>query len=142
MKYDVCIIGHGNFPSGLKSAVKLIAGTCDRITCFNLNEETTHEQFEQDVEQYIQSHTNVIFFADMVGGAPYQIVAKKVLLQNDVHKFIVAGVSLNLVLDIYLKNMSEQLNTQNIDNEIKHVINESKSLMKEISCKQDLEKES
>ena len=129
MKYDVCIIGHGNFPSGLKSAVKLIAGTCDRITCFNLNEETTHEKFEQDVDHYIQLHTNVIFFADMVGGAPYQIVAKKVLLQNDVHKFIVAGVSLNLVLDIYLKNMSEQLNTQNIDKEIKHVINESKLLL-------------
>lgn len=141
MKYDVCIIGHGNFPSGIRSAVKLIAGTCDGITCFNLNENTTHEQFEKAIDQYLQSHDNVIFFADMIGGAPYQIVAKKILLQNDQNKCVVAGVSLNLVLDIYLKNMSDQLTTQNVDEAIKHVISESKSLMKEISCREDLEKE-
>lgn len=141
MKYDLCIIGHGNFPSGIRSAVKLIAGTCDGITCFNLNEKITHEQFEKAIDQYLQSHDNVIFLADMIGGAPYQIVAKKILLQNDKNKCVVAGVSLNLVLDIYLKNMSDQLTTQNVDEAIKHLISESKSLMKEISCREDLEKE-
>lgn len=141
MKYDICIIGHGDFPLGIKSAVEVIAGTSNKITCFNLNENITHEQFEMSINQYIQSHSYVIFFVDIVGGAPCQIVAQKILSQKDSNKCIVAGVSLSLVLDIYLKNMSNKLNPQNLDDSIKDVIKDSKSLIQEISYKQDLEKE-
>ncbi|MBN7276881.1 PTS sugar transporter subunit IIA [Lactobacillus acetotolerans] len=140
MKYDICIIGHGNFPDGIKSAVNLIAGTCEKITCFNLNEQTTHEQFKKDINKYLDSHKNVIVFADMTGGAPYQIVAERILSQDDDNKYVIAGISLNLILDIYLKNMSGQLNTKNIDSSLKHVIKEARSLMQVISHKTIFEK--
>ncbi|MDF7683560.1 PTS fructose transporter subunit IIA [Lactobacillus sp. ESL0679] len=134
MKYDICIIGHGDFPMGIDSDIKTVAGTDELVTCLNLDEHTTHEKFTQDLDQYLDTHENVIVFADMTGGAPYQIAAKRILTNpKDTNKYVLSGVSMNLVLDVYLKNLSGQLTAENIEDSLNHVIEESKSMMQSIS---------
>lgn len=129
MKYDVCIIGHGNFPDGVKTAMNLLVGPDDSIKLGNLNEVMTHEAFKKEMEEYLDSHENVIIFADMTGGAPYQITAELILEKEKKNQFVVSSMSLNAILDLYLKNMMDQLNPDNIDEEIAHVIEESCKLM-------------
>ncbi|MFV5782370.1 PTS fructose transporter subunit IIA [Pediococcus acidilactici] len=128
MKYDVCIVGHGDFPDGVESAMQLLVGCQGDITRFNLNKETTHEQFHDDVKKYLAMHSNVIVFADMTGGAPYQITAEIILNSSAKNQYILSSVSMNVVLDIYLKNSMDQLTPDNIVETFEHVIAESNAL--------------
>lgn len=52
MIYSIGIIGHGNYPDGVRSALELLAGTSEYISCFNLNDKTTHEQFKENVSEF------------------------------------------------------------------------------------------
>ncbi|KRN93196.1 hypothetical protein [Pediococcus stilesii] len=128
MKYDVCIVGHGNFPDGVESAMKLLVGCEGDITRFNLDQNTTHDQFHDEVKKYLEEHPNVIVFADMTGGAPYQITAELILDAQRENQYILSSVSMNVVLDVYLKNSMDQLNPDNIVETFEHVIAESNKL--------------
>ena len=129
MIYSIGIIGHGNYPDGIKSAIKLLAGAADDINCFNLNNETTHEQFKKDVSKFLDENDNVIIIADMTGGAPFQSIAEKILEDNIKNHYIISSLSMNAILDVYLKNSMNQFNPDNIEEELQHIINESVSLM-------------
>lgn len=139
MKYDICIVGHGNFPDGVKSAMNVLCGPDESLKLGNLNEQTTHEKFKSEMKEYLTTHENVIVFADMTGGAPYQIAAEIVLSQNLANRYVISGMSLNVVLDLYLKNMMDQLNPDNIEEMINHVISESCGLMKVTPCTEVVE---
>lgn len=129
MKYDVCIVGHGNFPDGVKSAMELLVGCEDDIQCFNLNGEKNHDQFHDEMKDYLENHENVLIFADMTGGAPYQITAEIILETEKKNQYVVSSVSLNAILDLYLKNSMDQIAPDNIEETIRHVIEESRKLM-------------
>lgn len=129
MIYSIGIIGHGNYPDGIKSAIKLLAGTADDINCFNLNNETTHEQFKKDVSKFLDENENVIIIADMTGGAPFQSIAEKILEDNVKNHYIVSSLSMNAILDVYLKNSMNQFNPDTIEDQLQHIIDGSVSLM-------------
>jgi len=130
MKYSICIVGHGNFPDGVKSAIDILVGDNGDVTCFNLNSEMTHDQFKIKMGQYLTEHQKTIVFADMTGGAPYQIVAQIILESGHPDQYIISSISMNAILDLYLKNSMAQLNANNIEKSIQHVIHESRHLMK------------
>lgn len=67
--YQVVIIGHGNYPQGVLSAIQLLVGTTEKIKIFNLDSNTTHEIFSKKIKQYIDENEHLIIFADMTGGA-------------------------------------------------------------------------
>jgi len=80
--------------------------------------------------QYLTEHQKTIVFADMTGGAPYQIVAQIILESGHPDQYIISSISMNAILDLYLKNSMAQLNANNIEKSIQHVIHESRHLMK------------
>ncbi len=82
MIYSIGIIGHGNYPDGVRSALELLAGTSEYISCFNLNDKTTHEQFKENVSEFLDQNENAIIIADMTGGAPFQSIAQIILEEN------------------------------------------------------------
>jgi len=129
MKYSVGIIGHGNYPDGIKSAITLLSGSGDDITCFNLNEQTTHEQFKEDVTEFLNANENVIIFADLTGGAPFQTIAQVILESAKENQYIISGISMNAIFDLYLKDSMDQLNKDNIEDQINHVIEVSVPMM-------------
>jgi len=129
MIYSIGIIGHGNYPDGIKSALELLAGADADVNCFNLNNKTTHEQFSKDVADFLATHESAIIIADMTGGAPFQSIAQQILENKKENQYIISSLSLNAILDIYLKNSMNQLDPTNIEDQLTHIINESVNLM-------------
>ena len=79
MNYAMAIVGHGRYPEGVLSALKLLIGTTEGMTAFNLDENTTHERFEQCLNDFLKENKHAIIFADMTGGAPHQIVSRLII---------------------------------------------------------------
>lgn len=129
MIYSLGIIGHGNYPDGIKSALELLAGATDEISCFNLNNKTTHEQFAKDVAEFLADNENAIIIADMTGGAPFQSIAAQILENQRKNQYIISSLPMNAILDVYLKNSMNQLNPDNIEEQLDHIIKESVNLM-------------
>lgn len=96
------IVGHGNFPSGIKSAVELLVGNIE-FNAFDLDENTNHAEFEKKFKQYVEQNNNDvhIVFADLTGGAPHQIVGN-ILNSGDLKWILVSGVSLPIVVETML----------------------------------------
>ena len=82
MNYAMAIVGHGRYPEGVLSALKLLIGTTEGMTAFNLDENTTHERFEQCLNDFLKENKHAIIFADMTGGAPHQIVSRLIILRD------------------------------------------------------------
>ncbi|SUY46304.1 PTS system mannose/fructose/sorbose family transporter subunit IIA [Clostridium putrefaciens] len=122
--YNILIVGHGTFATGIKSSLDLLIGECDRIHAQNLSENITHEEFENIITEYLNKYDKLIVFADLLGGAPSQIVTRKVLeMEKSKEQFVISGVSLALILDICSQiiilneeeNILEKINTS-LDN--------------------------
>ena len=54
------IVGHGNFPSGVLSAVSLLVGNNENICAFDLDKNETHEGFEQKIKELLDNNDKVI----------------------------------------------------------------------------------
>ena len=62
MNYAMAIVGHGRYPEGVLSALKLLIGTTEGMTAFNLDENTTHERFEQCLNDFLKENKHAIIF--------------------------------------------------------------------------------
>lgn len=129
MNYKFCIVGHGKYPEGIRSALSLLANTTKDISIFNLDKNMTHEDFEHSVTDFLTNHKYVIWFADMTGGAPHQTIARLILEKEKANQYIISGAPLNLILDLYMKCQTGVLNDENIKQGIKKSIKEAKSLI-------------
>ena len=61
MNYAMAIVGHGRYPEGVLSALKLLIGTTEGMTAFNLDENTTHERFEQCLNDFLKENKHLNF---------------------------------------------------------------------------------
>ncbi len=127
--FEICIVGHGNYPKGVCSALKLLSGTEEHVTPFNLNEELSHAEYEEKMGAFLDNHRNVIIFADMTGGAPHQIASRLLLEKNNRSQYILSSVSLNLVLDTLMKNNLGMLTEENVAEELVKSLEESRQMM-------------
>ncbi len=127
MNYAMAIVGHGRYPEGF-SALKLLIGTTEGMTAFNLDENTTHERFEQCLNDFLKENKHAIIFADMTGGAPHQIVSRLIIEKNQPNQYIISSAPLNLILDLYAKNMSG-FEDNAIEETLRHTVELSKQLI-------------
>ncbi|MFQ9615303.1 MAG: PTS sugar transporter subunit IIA, partial [Clostridium butyricum] len=81
------IVGHGNFPSGVLSAVSLLVGNNENICAFDLDKNETHEGFEQKIKELLDNNDKVIVVADLTGGAPHQIAARLILESGKMNQY-------------------------------------------------------
>ena len=90
----ILIVGHGEYGSGMKSAIKLLTGVNNNIEAINLNEELTHNAYTMKIQEYVANNKDLIIFADMTGGAPFQIASREILLNEDSeNQFVIGGAS-------------------------------------------------
>ena len=127
--FELCIVGHGNYPSGVCSALKLLSGSNEKLHYFDLDNNLSHEEYEQQLVTYLKKNDDVLIFADMTGGAPHQIATRNIVGLGKKSQFILSSISLNLVLDLYMKNSMGLLTPDNIYNELKISTNESKEML-------------
>ena len=96
MNYLV-ITGHGNYASGVKSALELIIGHRDNVLAFDFLKEEIEEQFSLKFKD-LDKNNNYLFACDLMGGTPYKVVSRL-----DLTKEILIGTNLGGMLDTVLK---------------------------------------
>ena len=96
MNYIV-ITGHGNYATGMKSALELIAGPKDNVLAFDFLKEESEEQFSLKFKD-LDKKNNYLFACDLMGGTPYKVVSRL-----DLNKEILIGTNLGGLLDTAFK---------------------------------------
>lgn len=131
--YKFLIVGHGHFASGIKSALDLLLGENAAVKAQDLNEEITHEKFEEIITAYVEENDKLIIFADLAGGAPSQISARKILeLQKSKEQYVVSGVSLSIIVEVCTQVLLLG-NTEDLRAVIEDTLNNSRDTMSLIS---------
>ena len=119
MKYLV-ITGHGNYASGVKSALELIIGPKENVFAFDFLKEESEEEFATKFKD-LDKNNEYLFACDLMGGTPYKVVSRL-----DLNKEILIGTNLGGLLDTALK-MDKLALTELADNlketSLKSVVN-------------------
>ena len=123
------IVGHGNFPSGVLSAVSLLVGNNENICAFDLDKNETHEGFEQKIKELLDNNDKVIVVADLTGGAPHQIAARLILESGKMNQYIISGINLALVVDLAMKCCFSEVEEEEIETMLLDSVNDSKETM-------------
>ena len=94
------ITGHGQYASGLKSSLELLAGPNDDLVFIDFPAELNEAGLRKQMENTIQSVSpddELLFICDILGGTPYKNAA---ILSNDNDRFeVVAGCNLGSILE-------------------------------------------
>lgn len=96
MNYIV-ITGHGNYATGMKSALELIVGPKENVLAFDFLKEESEEQFSLKFKD-LDKNNNYLFACDLMGGTPYKVVSRL-----DLNKEILIGTNLGGLLDTLFK---------------------------------------
>ena len=133
----ILIVGHGEYATGMKSAIKLLTGVNNNIDAINLNEELTHNDYTMMVQEYVANNKDLVIFADMTGGAPFQIASREILLnESSENQFVIGGVSVGCILEVVMNTL-----VLNSEDELENIINTAINNIQEMTsivCRKDL----
>ena len=133
----ILIVGHGEYATGMKSAIKLLTGVNNNIDAINLNEELTHNDYTMMVQEYVANNKDLVIFADMTGGAPFQIASREILLNEaSENQFVIGGVSVGCILEVVMNTL-----VLNSEDELKNIINTAVNNIQEMTsivCRKEL----
>ena len=133
----ILIVGHGEYATGMKSAIKLLTGVNNNIDAINLNEELTHNDYTIMVQEYVANNKELVIFADMTGGAPFQIASREILLnESSENQFVIGGVSVGCILEVVMNTL-----VLNSEDELKDIINTAVNNIQEMTsivCRKEL----
>jgi len=125
----ILIVGHGEYATGMKSAIKLLTGVNNNIDAINLNEELTHNDYTMMVQEYVANNKDLVIFADMTGGAPFQIASREVLLnESSENQFVIGGVSVGCILEVVMNTL-----VLNAEDQLKNIINTAVNNIQEMT---------
>lgn len=125
----ILIVGHGEYATGMKSAIKLLTGVNNNIDAINLNEELTHNDYTMMVQEYVANNKDLVIFADMTGGAPFQIASREILLNEDSkNQYVIGGVSVGCILEVVMNTL-----VLNVEDELENIINAAVNNIQEMT---------
>lgn len=92
---NIILVGHGNFATGLESAVKLILGNSEKLVAIDFIASMSREELKSKVESKLGDEQNIIL-TDVLGGTPFNVSAE---LVNENTK-VIYGTNLGILLEI------------------------------------------
>lgn len=93
------ITGHGQYASGLKSSLELLAGVNEDLIFIDFHGDMTEADLKQQMEETIERlrDDEFLIVCDIVGGTPYKNAA---ILANESDRIeVVAGCNLGSILE-------------------------------------------
>ncbi len=102
----VIVTGHGTFASGMKEAVRLLAGRPESFEAVDYLQEDSTDDYEAKVRaalSALKGCSGILILADLLEAAPYKVCAdvrKKVIDSSRIE--IVAGVNLGMLTQVNL----------------------------------------
>ncbi|MFJ7936388.1 PTS sugar transporter subunit IIA [Sporosarcina sp. NPDC096371] len=127
--YQLLLIGHGKFPSGVQSALHYLMGENPNISVLELVDGMTHVQFEEEFTNLLQDYAKVLVFADLTGGAPHQIAARIILESTSLEHFLISGMPLSVITELAMKFQFQEVASLDAPMIIEQALSECKDLM-------------
>lgn len=113
--FEIIIVSHGGFASGLRSSMEMIAGEQRSLYDLSLSSDETASAFQDKINTLVSSlkkDDGLLVLTDILGGTP-TLVAMKVLTElNQLSPFdfeCISGVNLPILIDIVIKRESTNL---------------------------------
>lgn len=103
------VTGHGNFATGLLSALDLIAGKQEKLKAVDFKVEDSIEVLEKNLrkaEMDLGECEGILYLTDLAGGSPFKAA---VLLSENKNSKVIAGANLGMLLEISLCRGSANL---------------------------------
>ena len=93
--------GHGHFPSGLFSAVSLVAGKPERAEAVDFTEGMRQAELREELEAAVNrlESEEILILADLVGGTPFNTAASLRTDRQDKSIKVVAGVNMPALVE-------------------------------------------
>ena len=93
------ITGHGQFASGIHSALTLIAGDAKDVHAVDFREGDTPETLGEKLAKILKIYENdgVVIFTDIIGGAPFRQAA--LLASSRENLDVVYGTTLHMLVE-------------------------------------------
>lgn len=110
----IIISGHGNFATGLRSSLNLIAGNPANVEYIDFVESDTIETLREKYMNAISNLSNcseILGLADLTGGSPFKTLVE---LKTEIEKplEVIGGTNLPMILEITMaKDFIEDLST-------------------------------
>lgn len=126
----ILIATHGDFATGLLSAVELIAGKQEKIETIGLHHGDGIEEFEEKVNialDTLDEGDGVIVFVDILGGTPSNVIFRSLARK----KFkAIAGVNMAMVVQAVM--MREEMTEEEVYESVMEVGNQPPILLHEM----------
>lgn len=114
----IILVSHGMYARELKNSLKMVVGDVSSILEACLLPDEGVEQFKEKLENLnIEKYSEVIVFADLMGGTPCNVATSVFMIENKVS--IVSGMNFPLVLTALL---SEDMSVEDLISEGKNGI--------------------
>lgn len=99
MKKIIILVGHGNYATGLKSSINLIAGANNDLYAVDFTEEDSDVTLKEKIKKVLNENSGaqVLFVSDIAGGTPYKVAAE--IANYDDNMEVVAGCNLSSLLE-------------------------------------------
>ena len=103
----IIVTGHGNFASGISSAVKLVAGSQENYEIVDFLETDSGDMLRQRLTKAVERLDNcedILVFSDLIGGSPFKIAVEiSVECSKNIH--VIAGTNVGMILEqVMLRN--------------------------------------
>lgn len=125
----VLIVGHGNFASGMHSALRLLNGECESLVSIDFHEGTSFEDLCEKVNKEIESFKEnmVIVLTDLPGGSPFKAAAMATFTYENVRAL--TGINFPVLLELVLSKDY----CDNVDELINKAINNAREALMQLS---------
>lgn len=121
---QIIVTGHGNFATGIRSTVKLLAGSIKDVSYIDFTGEMSENDLAKRFEEQAVKDEQTLFFCDLLGGTPFkQAVMYKV--NNPTYDVeVICGCNVGSLLEIALPGFSNYKVTNDL---AKAIIDSSKA---------------
>lgn len=111
MNNIVIITGHGNFATGLKNSIELIAGFIDGVYAVDFNEDDSDKTLKNKIKEILDKHSSspTLIVCDIVGGTPFKVAAEFITAGYRSIE-LVAGCNLSGLLEVILQKDKVSIN--------------------------------
>ena len=97
----VMITGHGEFPTGALTAVKLVAGVSENIVAVNFREGMSSEELKANMQKVMieMPYDEILVLADLPGGTPFRTAAELKMALPEKQIRVVSGANLPCMVE-------------------------------------------
>ncbi|MGT2888058.1 PTS sugar transporter subunit IIA [Streptococcus didelphis] len=96
------IVAHGNFPSGILSALELIAGKQEEVLAIDFVAGMSTEELKLLIQKDLSAANKVLILTDLLGGSPFNVSSALSMDYLDKSIRVLSGLNLAMLMEAVL----------------------------------------